>query len=186
MDTEKEMEKPAENEQALTEENAAEEVTEPTEEQKDEECRNRICPSCAVFAEANAVRLRSLAEMDNFKKRVQKEKEEQAKYASEKVLSDLLPTLDNLDLALQYASPECQAMMEGVRMTRVMLAEALKKHGLSEVGKEGEAFDPQSHEAVGMEKADDDKAGQILRVMQKGYVLNGRLLRPARVIVASK
>jgi len=162
--------------------------TEKTEADQLEECRAKLCAACNVAAEANAVKLRALAEMDNFKKRVQREKEEQARYAAEKVLSDLLPTLDNLDLALQYGgqSEECRNMMVGVEMTRSMLLDALKKHGLVPVGEAGQEFDPNDHEAVGQEASDSVPGGHIMRVMQKGYRLNEHLLRPARVIVAAR
>jgi len=166
----------------------AQETAEKTEEELLEEYRTKLCGSCNVAMEANAVKLRALAEMDNFKKRVQREKEEQARYAAEKVLGDLLPTLDNLDLAIQYGSQaaECQNMMIGVEMTRTMLLDALKKHGLVPVGEAGQEFDPNDHEAVGQEASDSVAPGHIVRVMQKGYRLNEHLLRPARVIVASK
>lgn len=159
---------------------------EKTEEDMLEECRAKLCAACNVAAEANAVKLRALAEMDNFKKRVQREKEEQARYAAEKVLADLLPTLDNLDLALQYGgqSEESRNMMVGVEMTRTMLLDALRKHGLVPVGEVGQPFDPNDHEAVGQEEAEGMEAGHIVRVMQKGYRLNEHLLRPARVIVS--
>ena len=75
-------------------------------------------------------------------------------------------------------------MMVGVEMTRTMLLDALKKHGLVPVGTAGEAFDPNNHEAVGQEEAEGVDSGCIVRVMQKGYRLNDHLLRPARVIVA--
>ena len=159
---------------------------EKTEDKQLEECRAKLCAACDVAAEANAVKLRALAEMDNFKKRVQREKEEQARYAAEKVLADLLPTLDNLDLALQYGSQseESRNMMVGVEMTRTMLLDALKKHGLVPVGEVGQPFDPKDHEAVGQEEAEGVESGSIVRIMQKGYRLNDHLLRPARVIVA--
>lgn len=150
-----------------------------------EECRAELE---SVKAEASTIRLRALAEMENFKKRLQREKDDQIKYAAEKVLGDLLPTLDNLDLALQYGSQaeECRNMMIGVEMTRTMLLDALKKHGLAPVGEPGMEFDPNEHEAVGQEASETVPAGAIIRVMQKGYRLGDRLLRPARVIVASR
>lgn len=159
---------------------------EKTEEQQLEECRAKLCTACNVMAEANTVKLRALAEMDNFKKRLQREKDEQARYAAEKVLADLLPTLDNLDLALQYGgqSEESRNMMVGVEMTRTMLLDALKKHGLITVGQVGQVFDPVDHEAVGQEEAEGIEPGHIVRIMQKGYRLNEHLLRPARVIVS--
>lgn len=159
-----------------------------SEEELLEECRAKLCAACNVAAEANAVKLRALAEMENFKKRLQREKEEQARYATEKVLADLLPTLDNFDLALQYSgqSEECRNMMVGVEMTRTMLLAALKEHKLVPVGEAGQEFDPNLHEAVGQEASEEVEPGRIVRVMQKGYRLSERLLRPARVIVASK
>lgn len=142
-------------------------------------------PLAEAKKEIEDMRLRMAAEMDNFKKRLQREHQEQMRYASEKVLSEILPALDNLDLALQYA-PEneaCKDMMQGVEMTRKQLLEAIGKHGLSPVGKEGEEFDPVIHEAIGMEARPEFEKGHVSRVLQKGYKLNDRLLRPAKVMV---
>ena len=152
------------------------------------DCKERICPSCTVAAEAEEVRLRALAEMENFKKRLQREKDEQARYATDSVLSDLLPTLDNLDLALQYGSQSeaCKDMLTGVDMTRRLLLDAVKKHGLEPVGAVGDAFDPELHEAIAQEESADVPPGHILQIMQKGYKLKDRLLRPAKVMVSAK
>lgn len=135
--------------------------------------------------EFEEARLRMAAEMENYKKRLQREHQEQTRFASEKVLSDLLPALDNLDLALQYAGQNeaCKDMAQGIELTRKQLEEALAKHGLTSVGAEGEDFDPQIHEAIGMESRPDIKTGAVCRIMQKGYKLNDRLLRPAKVMV---
>jgi len=141
----------------------------------------------AVKAEITEIRLRALAEMENFKKRLQKEKEEQILYASEKVLADLLPTLDNFDLALQYGSQseECKNIVMGVEMTRKIMLDTLKNHGLIQLGQVGELFDPNLHEAFGQEKSAEVGPGCIIKVMLKGYKLRERLLRPAKVIVNS-
>ena len=87
-------------------------------------------------AELNDLRLRNAAEMDNFKKRLAREHEEQMRYAAEKVLGDLLPTLDNLDLALRYGSKSeaCKDMLQGVAMTHKLLLEAVENHGLKPMG----------------------------------------------------
>jgi molecular chaperone GrpE len=148
-------------------------------------CRERVCPSCQVAAEAGEVRLRALAEMENFKKRLQREKDEQARYATENVLAGLLPTLDNFDLALQYGgrAEACKDVILGVEMTRKLLLEAVRNHGLEPLGAEGEAFDPDRHEAIGQEEREGMEDGAVLKVMQKGYMLKDRLLRPAKVIV---
>lgn len=149
--------------------------------------KERICPSCAVAGEAEEVRLRALAEMENFKKRLQREKDEQSRYAAESVLADLLPTLDNLDLALQYGSQSeaCKDMLMGVEMTRKLLLDAVKKHGLEPVGAVGEEFNPEWHEAISREENTDVPNGHIVGVMQKGYKLKDRLVRSAKVTVSA-
>ena len=165
-------------------------------------CHEHVCPNCTEKRDADDARLRAAAEMDNFKKRLKREHEEQIRYAAEKVMSDLLPTLDNLDLALQYGSKDeaCKDMLQGVAMTRKLLLEAVARHGLTPVGTAGEAFTPELHEAAAME-ADgtlralkerwglslvteaDVEAGAVARVLQSGYKLGERLLRPAKVMI---
>lgn len=139
----------------------------------------------AAKKELEEERLRMAAEMDNFKKRLTREHQEQMRYASEKVLADILPALDNLDLALQYASENqaCSDMTQGIEMTRKLLLEAIEKHGLVSVGLPGEMFNPAIHEAIGMDSTPDYEKGAVTRVMQRGYKLNDRLLRPAKVMV---
>ncbi|MDR1855768.1 MAG: nucleotide exchange factor GrpE [Desulfovibrio sp.] len=137
-------------------------------------------------AELEDMRLRSAAEMENFKKRLHREHQEQMRYAAERVLSDLLPTLDNLDLALQYGGGDgdaCAGLLQGVSMTHKLLLEAVTKHGLVPVGEEGEPFTPERHEAVGVEKRDDIPQGAVSKVLQRGYLLGDRLLRPAKVLI---
>lgn len=136
-------------------------------------------------AEIEDMRLRMAAEMDNFKKRLNREHQEQMRYAAEKVLSDLLPALDNLDMAIQYGSTHeaCKNMMQGIEMTRKQLLEAVNKNGLVSVGEDGEEFNPAIHEAIGMEVREGLPKGSVSRVMQRGYKLNDRLLRPAKVMV---
>ena len=112
-------------------EETASPVSEPTPEEPENlqaRCEAEICPSCTVKAEADDIRLRALAEMENFKKRLQREKDEQMKYAAENVLADLLPVLDNLELAIQYGSKEaaCRDLLTGVEMTRKIFLDVLK------------------------------------------------------------
>ncbi len=148
-------------------------------------CKEKICPSCTVQREADETRLRAMAEMDNFKKRLTREHEEQIRFSAEKILSDLLPTLDNLDLALQYGNQHeaCRDMLTGVEMTRKLLLDALLKHGLEPVGAEGEAFTPELHEALGVDCREGFENDSVSRVMQRGYKLKDRLLRPAKVMI---
>jgi len=152
------------------------------------QCREHICPQCTVQAEADDIRLRALAEMDNFKKRLNREWDEKSKYLTESVLADLLPALDSLDLAILYGAREegCQNMLTGITMTHKMLFDALKNHGLTSVGELGEPFDPEQHEAVAQEERADMEAGHVSALMQRGYRLKGRLLRPAKVSVSTK
>lgn len=148
-------------------------------------CRERVCPSCDVMQEAEELRLRALAETENVKKRLMRETEELRKYAGETILADLLPVIDNLDLALGHASQNeaCKDFVTGVDMTRKIFLETLGRHGLETVGKAGEEFDPNIHEAVGMAQDENLADNTVAQMVQQGYLLKGRLLRPAKVMV---
>ncbi|WP_246287942.1 nucleotide exchange factor GrpE [Desulfolutivibrio sulfoxidireducens] len=130
-------------------------------------------------------RLYILAESENLKKRLVKEKEEYFKYATENIVSELLPVLDNLELALVHGrgAPACKDLVMGVDMTRKVFLDILGRHGVEEFGAPGEEFNPEHHEALGVEEAPDVPRNHVSRVMQKGYRLRGRLLRPAKVMV---
>ncbi len=157
----------------------------PVEDQIINEVEAELCPKCtAALKEAEEFKLRALAEMDNFKKRLQREKEEQAKFAGENILQDIIPAIDNLDLALQYTSNEaCQDILIGVQMTRKLLLDSLKNHGLVQISDENGEFNPEIHEAVGQEES-ELPSNSIVKLLQKGYMLKDRLLRPAKVIVS--
>ncbi len=159
-----------------------------TPDNLNELCLEHICPSCTVKEEADQSRLRALAEMENYKKRLAREHEEQLTYAAEKVLTSLLPSLDNLDLALQYGGQNeaCKDILMGVEMTRKQLLDALKNQGMEPVGEVGEAFTPELHEALTFEQRDDMEENHVSTVMQRGYRLKGRLLRPAKVGISKK
>lgn len=148
-------------------------------------CREQVCPACEEKKTADEVRLRAAAEMENFKKRLGREHEDQMRYAAEKILRDMLPGLDNLELALQYGSRDaaCQDMLTGVAMTHKLMLEAMSRHGLAPVGEEGEDFTPELHEAVGFDNRPELAPGCVARVLQRGYKLGDRLLRPAKVMI---
>ncbi|WP_421901566.1 nucleotide exchange factor GrpE [Maridesulfovibrio sp.] len=148
-------------------------------------CREHVCPACDVMGEAKEERLRALAETENIKKRLARETDELKKFAADSILSDLLPVLDNLDLALDHAQnlDACKDFVIGVDMTRKMFLETLAKHGLKAVGKVGEEFDPNFHEAMGMAQVADLPDNSIAQIMQRGYVLKERVIRPAKVMV---
>ncbi len=167
-------------------ENEDDEYTKVGNEAFDESQSHYACPNCAAMEkDIDDMKLRTIAEMDNFKKRLLREKEEQSKYAAENVLQDIIPALDNLDLALQYANNEaCKDILLGIQMTRKLLLDSLKNHGLEAIMQEGVPFDPEIHEAVGQEESDEIAPNHVLKLLQKGYLLKGRLLRSAKVIVA--
>jgi molecular chaperone GrpE len=130
--------------------------------------------------------LRSQAEIENIKKRNKKEKEDWLKYANESLIKDLLPSLDSLEKALAHANDQnaLDALKEGVSLTLKGLKDALSRSGLEEVCAKGEPFDPCFHEAVSQIEKDEVKPGTIVEELQKGYLLNKRLIRPAMVVVS--
>jgi len=133
--------------------------------------------------------LRCEAETKNMRRRFQNEREEQLRFAAEKVIKSLLPVLDNLGLALSYvkedASADVQSLAEGVRMTMKGFNDALAENGVKPVPAErGSAFDPNLHDALGQSPESDLPPGSVSQEIQKGYTLYGRLLRPAKVLVA--
>jgi molecular chaperone GrpE len=123
------------------------------------------------------------AEFDNFRRRTARERAELFTLANERLVNDLLPVLDDLTRALEAAEQhEEAALEEGVRLVHRQLAQILEKEGLAEIDTEG-VFDPHVHEALLSQPSDAD-SGSVIEVLQKGYRLGDRVLRPARVIVA--
>jgi molecular chaperone GrpE len=124
------------------------------------------------------------AEFDNFRKRALRDQESLVARAGERVVKELLPVLDDLERALQAAEQHEEATLEdGVRLVHRALADLLRKEGLQEIETDGQ-FDPHVHEALLSQPADEVDSGAVLEVLQKGYWLGDRVLRPARVIVA--
>src|SRR5215208_6516367 len=127
---------------------------------------------------------RSQAEFANYRKRVARDQASLVARAAERLVKELLPVLDDLERALEAANEHEEAKLEdGVRLVHRALADALAKEGLTEIEADG-AFDPHVHEALLSQPADGADAGAVLQVLQKGYRLGDRVLRPARVIVA--
>jgi molecular chaperone GrpE len=133
--------------------------------------------------------LRLAADFDNYRKRVAREQVELTRRANERILNELLPVLDDLERALAAAAehdhtPEGEAKLEeGVRLVHRSLLGLVERHGLSEIETEG-AFDPHVHEALLAQPGEGAEEGSVLQVLQKGYRLGDKVLRPARVIVA--
>jgi molecular chaperone GrpE len=124
------------------------------------------------------------AEFDNFRKRAAREREAQAAFGNEQLLRAILPFLDNLERALGQTGASTEAVLEGVRMTYDMFLAELRKFGLEQLSSEGEVFDPARHEAIGSLVWEGKPEGTVLSEAHKGYMLHGRLLRPAQVMVA--
>lgn len=132
--------------------------------------------------------LRSQAEIDNLKKRYQKEQQGLVKFANESLIKQLLPVADNLEKAIDHSQNETSvdALREGVELTLKALMDVLQKAGAETINAVGEAFDPNFHEAVSEMPDDGVETGTVLKELQKGYTLNQRLLRPSMVIVSRK
>ncbi|MBN1209013.1 MAG: nucleotide exchange factor GrpE [Myxococcaceae bacterium] len=130
--------------------------------------------------------LRAAADLENYKKRAQKEKEEVQRFGSEKLLKDLLPVLDNLDRAIEAAakSPDIDSFQKGVVMTRKSFEHALERHGVKSFSARGQPFDPRLHEAMQQMETTEVPAGHVAHEVLRGYHLNDRLVRPALVVVA--
>jgi len=130
------------------------------------------------------VYLRKLAEFDNFRKRVDREREDIRQAALEDFIRELLPVIDNFDRALQHADADSGAFHQGVEMIAKQLHDTLERKGVSEIDPLGQSFDPLVHEAVQRIEGGDHPPGTVVNVMLKGYTLGDRLIRPAMVGVA--
>jgi molecular chaperone GrpE len=131
--------------------------------------------------------LRAAAEFDNARKRAAREREEYTRYANESLLRELLPVLDNFERALQAArgEPAAAAVTAGVELTQRELLRVLEKFGVTPFPSVGQPFDPERHEAIARVPAQGRPEGTVVDETARGYLLNGRVLRPAMVTVAS-
>ncbi|HCU7473549.1 TPA: nucleotide exchange factor GrpE [Staphylococcus aureus] len=129
--------------------------------------------------------LRLYAEFENYKRRIQKENEINKTYQAQRVLTDILPAIDNIERALQIEGDDetFKSLQKGVQMVYESLINALKDNGLEVIKTEGEAFDPNIHQAVVQDDNSDFESGEITQELQKGYKLKDRVLRPSMVKV---
>jgi len=131
--------------------------------------------------------LRAAAETENVRKRASRDVEHARKYALEGFGTEMLAVRDSLELGLEAVeSADADSIAEGSKATLKLLSAALERFGISEIDPLGEPFDPERHEAINMQPSTDAESGSVLSVVQKGYSLNGRLLRPAMVVVAAE
>ncbi|MBV8066259.1 MAG: nucleotide exchange factor GrpE [Actinobacteria bacterium] len=134
--------------------------------------------------EADDRLLRLAADFDNYKKRAARERQEYVAFANERLVKELLPILDDLERALQAANEHEEATLEeGVALVHRSLAQLLARNGVKEIDTNG-AFDPHVHEALLAQPSEDAESGAVIDVVQKGYTIGDRVVRPARVIVA--
>jgi molecular chaperone GrpE len=137
------------------------------------------------LAAARDAQLRALAELENVRKRAQRDIENAQRFALERFAGELLAVRDSLELAVQSAATaDARSLEAGLEATLQLLAKAFERFSIVRLGPKGERFDPQLHEAVIAQESADAPPDTVLQVLQSGYQLNGRLLRPARVIVA--
>lgn len=131
--------------------------------------------------------LRAVADLDNYKKRAIREKVDIIKYGKEDVIKDILPFVDSLDRALDHAdSSDVQAFKEGIKLIQEQLLSCLKKHGVEKIDSVGLDFDPNFHEAMMQVESEEHDENKVVNEVQKGYLLNGRLLRPSKVCICKK
>ena len=180
----------AEEEAATTPEQTPEELDSKTAEQEaDSEVEQLIQEAvAAALAEQQDTVLRAQAEVQNTLRRRDQDVEKAHKFALEKISGELITVVDNLERALQ-AVPDAgdepvKALYEGVELTLKGFVEVLSKFDIEQVDPVGEPFDPQHHEAMSMVENDDVEPNTVLTVVQKGYLLNGRVIRPAMVMVS--
>ncbi len=161
-------------------------VTEPLTPEQIDDLKNQ-----AAKAEENWQRLlRTAAELENFKKRAAREREEAIRFANELLFKKLIPVLDHFDMAMAAVgnAPQeaAQSLQTGVNMIHQQLKAVLAEAGLEEVNAAGKVFDPNWHEAVSQQESTDAPDGQVVQQLRKGYKVRDRLLRPATVVVAKK
>lgn len=158
-----------------------------SQQQRIDELEAALTASEAKLAEQKDSVARAIANADNARKRAEGEVDKARKFALEKFAGELLPVVDNLERALQVGNPEDEAIkpiLEGVELTRKSFVSILEKFGMQVVDPQGESFDPELHQAMSMQENAELAPNTVMAVMQKGYQLNGRLLRPAMVMVS--
>ncbi len=190
----------------MSEQNNApeQEVVEPVEqveqEQAQEEVQTELSPEeeiAGLYAELEAAKqtitdqkdsvVRAAADVENIRRRAAQDVEKAHKFALEKFANELLPVIDNLHRAIEFSDKDNETLkpvLEGVEMTLKSFEDAVAKFGVETVSPQGEVFNPDFHQAMSIQPSNDVAPNTVLAVMQKGYTLNGRLLRPAMVMVS--
>lgn len=150
-----------------------------------EDLQAQLAAALERARESHDLYLRSLAEMENVRKRAQRDVEAANRYGLERFAQELLPVKEGLDLAVENApKADRDSLAAGQQATQQLLSKAFERLGIVELDPVGEPFDPTQHEAMMVQPSASAEPDSVLTVVQRGYSLNGRLLRPARVIVA--
>ena len=175
----------AETEQPAADSDAARGVSSPSASERETELEQQAQDNWNKY-------LRSVAEMDNLRKRSARDLENARKYGTERLATAILPVRDSIEAGLRAASAadiaslDVQALLDGERATLRLLDQALEAVSIEEIDPQGEPFDPEMHEAISMLVSTTAEPGSVLEVIQKGYRLHERVVRPARVIVAQE
>ncbi|NCB58395.1 MAG: nucleotide exchange factor GrpE [Gammaproteobacteria bacterium] len=151
------------------------------------ELEQKLEQASNIAAEEKDRALRTVAEMENLRRRTALDVEKAHKFALEKFVTELLPVLDNLERTLQVADKNNEAvkpLLEGVELTLKSMANSVAKFGVIAIDPQGQLFDPNQHQAMSMIENPDLAPNTVIAVMQKGYELNGRVIRPAMVMVS--
>ena len=184
---EEKQEAAAEAEPETAEAEPAEEETPQTEKSAETAAEEDNTEAEVKAAEAESERyMRLMAEFQNFKRRAAREKSDIHAYANEKIIGELLPVLDNFERALQTESGDLESYSKGMELIFTQLKTALEHAGLEEIKALGEEFDPNVHNAVMTEDSEEHDDGKISKVLQKGYKLNDKVIRPSMVAVVRK
>ena len=165
------------------------EASEPVAEQLSEQQLAELKEQAGKAAQYYDQLVRTVADMENFKKRAARDRQDAVKFANEALLERVIPVLDNFDAALAAANApntSVESLQSGVNMIQQQLKSAMNEAGLEEIDATGKTFDPNLHEAISQQETADMPEGHVVQQVRKGYKLRERLLRPASVIVAKK
>ena len=183
--TKKQSEEDAAPEMTALEKRLAEKAAQESDEGTDENAGpETLTEAQEAIAELNERIVRLTADFDNFRKRAQREKDEARQFANQGLLEKLLPVLDNFEMALTAVKDADPSVRDGVQMILDQLLGVLKESGVEPVDAMGHPFDPNLHEALSQEETTEVEEGTVVQQVQRGYKLNDRLVRPARVVVA--
>jgi molecular chaperone GrpE len=156
-----------------------------TEEDNLSEEQKEILALKEEVSQLNGRLMRTQADFDNYRRRVKVEQETAAKYRAQSIIEELVPAIDNFEraLAVELESDQAKSLLQGMEMVYRQLIEAITKEGVAEINPVGEAFDPNFHQAVMQVESDEHEANTVIEVLQKGYQLKDRVIRPAMVKV---